>query len=221
MIVKMIEDLLQRKRSDGKCKIRTLARLNGTLVSICPAVKYGWIYCKRLQREQYLALQAEDGDYNALMDIKDIVEEDLHWWSDHILAYSMSISCFKPRLGIFSDASLTGWGAACRVERSGGLWGEAKARYPMNYLELHAVFLALKCYAREEESCDILLRIDNTTAISYVNRMGGVRKDRNLTRKQAWNQEGWIMNWNGHWRRLHLVSLWIDLVGLRLIYLPL
>lgn len=38
-----------------------------------------------------------------------------------------------------------------------------------------AVFLGLKYFAHDRHNCSILLRIDNTTAISYVNRMGGVQ----------------------------------------------
>ncbi|KAJ8909235.1 hypothetical protein NQ315_003492 [Exocentrus adspersus] len=37
------------------------------------------------------------------------------------------------------------------------------------------VFYALKCFVRSQRSCNILLRVDNTTAISYINRMGSVK----------------------------------------------
>lgn len=40
-----------------------------------------------------------------------------------------------------------------------------------SYKLFEAAFFALKCFA----SCEILLRIDNTTAISYINRMGSVQ----------------------------------------------
>lgn len=38
-----------------------------------------------------------------------------------------------------------------------------------------AAFLGLTSFASELTNCAVLLRIDNTTAISYVNRMGGVQ----------------------------------------------
>ena len=38
-----------------------------------------------------------------------------------------------------------------------------------------AIFLALKIFASEMSDCEILLRVDNTTAISYINKMGGTR----------------------------------------------
>ena len=35
--------------------------------------------------------------------------------------------------------------------------------------------MGLKCFASHLRDCNILLRIDNTTAITYINRMGGIR----------------------------------------------
>lgn len=45
----------------------------------------------------------------------------------------------------------------------------------INVLELKAAFFALQCYAKKFRNCDILMRIDNTTAISYINKMGGIQ----------------------------------------------
>lgn len=54
----------------------------------------------------------------------------------------------------------------------------------INYLELLAIFNALKCFAKKFTSCKIVLKVDNTTAISYINRMGGIQypKLNNLAR---------------------------------------
>ena len=43
----------------------------------------------------------------------------------------------------------------------------------INCLELLGAFLAVKTFAKDRENLSIRLRMDNTTAISYVNRMGG------------------------------------------------
>ena len=40
-------------------------------------------------------------------------------------------------------------------------------------MELKAVFLALQVFAPQMKHAHILIRIDNTTAIAYVNKMGG------------------------------------------------
>lgn len=62
----------------------------------------------------------------------------------------------------------------------------------INYLELLTVYLALNKLATDARNCQILLRVDNTTAISYINKMGGVRyiKYNSLARKiWKWAEE--------------------------------
>lgn len=76
---------------------------------------------------------------------------------------------------IFSDASLTGWGAFCAGESTGGWWPEADKGLHINVLELKAALLALKCFASSRSSCQLLLRVDNTTAIDCINKMGSVQ----------------------------------------------
>ena len=50
-------------------------------------------------------------------------------------------------------------------------------------------FLGLQCFDSDLKDCQILLRIDNTTAISYINRMGGVQLENlSLLAKKTW---GW------------------------------
>ncbi|EFN77869.1 hypothetical protein EAI_03230, partial [Harpegnathos saltator] len=76
---------------------------------------------------------------------------------------------------IFSDASLTGWGASCADQRIHGWWTKEDQSLHINALELKAAFYALKCFAAHLHNCNILLRIDNTTALSYINKFGSVQ----------------------------------------------
>lgn len=45
----------------------------------------------------------------------------------------------------------------------------------INYLELLAAFIALKIFAKYSFDCQILLRVDNSTAVAYINKMGGIQ----------------------------------------------
>jgi len=45
----------------------------------------------------------------------------------------------------------------------------------INHLELLAALFGLKCFASNLFNCNVLCRIDNTTAISYINRMGSIQ----------------------------------------------
>ena len=47
----------------------------------------------------------------------------------------------------------------------------------INYLEIKAAFLALKCFTKNLYNKQILLRIDNITALAFINKVGGTRAD--------------------------------------------
>lgn len=75
---------------------------------------------------------------------------------------------------IFLDVSLTVWGAFCDNQRTHGWWGPEDLSLHINALELKATFYTFKCFASDRRGCNILLRIDNTTAISYINKFGSI-----------------------------------------------
>lgn len=103
---------------------------------------------------------------------------DFSWWLYHISTADNDIKQDSFQLEIFTDASLTGWGACCNKENTRGWWTVIEQKNHINLLELQAIFLGLKCFARDLKNCNILIRSDNTTAIAYVNRMGSVQHEK-------------------------------------------
>lgn len=157
------------------CKIRTFAKLIGQLISFCPAVKYGWLHTKLLESQKYLALKHNGGNFEGIISINNIITDELNWWVRKIPISKEVLKIQKFKYEIFTDSSGTGWGVYCNGERTHGFWSAGELRHHINYLELLAVFYGLKCFVKDDYKCSILLRIDNTTAVSYINRMGGVR----------------------------------------------
>lgn len=169
-----IAQLVQKFLKLHTCSIREFSSLIGVLIAACPAVKYGWLYTKLLERHKYLSL-LKNNNYDGQTQIPNSIFGDLNWWLNNIkiTCNTMRISGYK--LEIYTDASGTGWGAVCGKRRSRGKWSNTERERHINYLELLAAFLGLKSLSYDETNCAILLRIDNTTAISYINRMGGVQ----------------------------------------------
>ncbi|CAD6233492.1 GSCOCG00007221001-RA-CDS, partial [Cotesia congregata] len=112
---------------------------------------------------------------------------DLHWWEEKV-----RLGCSKIKRGeyvktIFTDASDSGWGATDGTNNIYGFWNEIQTTWHINYKELYVVKLALESLASELSDSQILLRVDNTTAIAYVNKMGGTRLQRfNELTKEIW-----------------------------------
>lgn len=169
-IKKQIDKFFSIKR----CKIREFASFVGLLVSACPAIEYGWLYTKLFERIKFLNLQQDD-NYDRFMNIPQSILPDLTWWRKALPHSVNKIKLDSYDIEIFSDASTTGWGIACGEQRASGLWNDQERAMHINYLEILAAYFGLKIFAKDLSNCQILLRIDNTTAISYVNRMGGIQ----------------------------------------------
>lgn len=167
------------------CKIREFASLLGSLISICPAVPYGYLYTKILEKHKYLALLKCHENYEGKMYINSEIIQELLWWTKNVLVASAPIKHGSYKLELFSDASNTGWGIVCNDHKLHGYWSKKDLKHHINYLELLAIYFALKCFAKDRNNIEILIRSDNTTAVSYVNRMGSVRFPHlnNLSRK--------------------------------------
>lgn len=104
-----------------------------------------------------------------------ILSDDLFWWDTNILKTYNDIKNDTFYIEIYTDASTTGWGACCGIDRTHGFWSERDRKRHINYLELQAIFFGLKCFASNLKDCNILIRADNTTAISYVNRVFSIQ----------------------------------------------
>lgn len=169
-----IQEIISKFKTKKQCKIREFSHVLGKLNSICPAVSYGWVYTKKLERARYLALLNSNEDYDACMQISSNLIPELDWWKVNIINCN-PIKQHQFALEIHTDASTTGWGAACGSERASGSWSLTEKLNHINYLEIKAAFLGLKCFTGNINNCEILLRVDNTTAVAYINKMGGVQ----------------------------------------------
>lgn len=110
-----IKKLLVTTLTKRRFKIRDLAQLLGTLVSLCPATRYGWVYTKKLKRATFLTLKRGDGDYETWMFMSQKILDDLEWWYKNIDDAFCPIRQFNFRLTIFTVASPTGWGQYVRA----------------------------------------------------------------------------------------------------------
>lgn len=156
------------------CKLREFAKLLGLLTSACPAVDYGMLHTRSLERHKYLCLE-NNPNYNQIIDMPYTLQQDLHWWAKNIHHAFTPLRFQNYRLEIFSDASTTGWGAYCNGKKAYGHWKIHENNLHINILELKAALFALKIYGKNHHDCEILLRIDNVTAISCINKKGSIR----------------------------------------------
>lgn len=166
----MVVELLQSNR----VVIERLAQVIGFIISCMRAFRYGRLHYRGLELDKVHGLQK--GSYKSRIKLSEYARNDLSWWLHNAENPGAPIKIDQPDELLFTDASMQGYGVYLQGTSVGQRWSsEDKASYGdnINCLELKAVEYALKSYRLELSGKSILLRIDNTTAVSYINMMGG------------------------------------------------
>ena len=170
--------------------IKTVASVIGKLVAAFPAVQYGPLYYRTLEKDKTMALRKNFGHYDRKMQISLEAKHEINWWIDNIDAAYSKILRGAPDLEISSDASGLGWGATDGTTDIGGRWKDSERLTNdnnINYLELLAAFLALKSFCSNCNNLHVKLNLDNTTAVAYISHMGGSKShDCNGLAKELW-----------------------------------
>jgi len=78
-----------------------------------------------------------------------------------------------PTQSLYTDACETGWGAHLDSLHISGLWEPELLGRHINYLEMEAVNRAVTAFSDHMQNQVTLLRTDNTTVASYINKEGG------------------------------------------------
>ena len=85
------------------------------------------------------------------------------------------VSAFPAVNYIECDASLTGWGAFCGGQSANGQWSILEAHNHINFFELLAALYALQAFVPNLRDAHVRLKLDNSTAVAYINKMGGIK----------------------------------------------
>lgn len=184
---KSISNLLQTVLRKKLLKIHNLASLIGKLIFASQGVEYGLLHTRDLERIKIKALEKSKGNFNTMTSVPASITPEIQWWLDNLNLHK-KLKTGKFVAEIFTDASDSGWGATDGYTETYGHWTEEERLWHINFKELMAVKLALHNLASNLSKCQILLRVDNTTAICYINRMGGVKFiSYNNLAKEIWN----------------------------------
>lgn len=164
---------IKRTLARSSISLRQVARVVGLLSSSIQAIFPGPLHYRALQRLKATHLR-RGLQYSDQVSLTQEVRRELSWWLDHMEAWNgRAIFGCDPDLVIESDASKSGWGARCWDSSSGGKWSADEGQLHINCLELMAGSFAIKCWTKEKVSCNVLLKMDNVSAVRYNNHLGG------------------------------------------------
>ncbi len=170
------------------CSIRMLARVIGKLVASKSGVPIAPLFYKTLENIKSEKLKRFKGNYEARIIISPEIKCYLNWWIINLRGWHSTIEPPKIDITIQSDSSDFAWGGVelengrtCR-----GTWSIEEKQQHINVKELKAGFLCLKQLIGNQRDVTILLEMDNTTAVAYINNMGGRKPHLNEIAKEIW-----------------------------------
>lgn len=148
-------------------------RLLGLLVSAFPTVPLGRTHLRELQRAVIVAIRAGRSP-TSWISVRGQMLHQLRWWrSDEHLSLGRPFKIGEPDILVFTDASTAGWGIVCGSDTWKGVW--QRQNHHINWLELRTVLLALQLLQFRLRRKTVCVMIDNTTAVAYIKKEGGVR----------------------------------------------
>ena len=140
----------------------------GKFVASFPGVMHAPLYYRQLEKEKNLALKFNKGNFDASVKLSTAARKELQWWVDNIDTAFKPVSPGKPKVTITTDASPIGWGVECGGVSTGGHWSTSEGDQHIKPLELLAIGLGLKTFAKQLRNTHIRIRTDNTTALASV-----------------------------------------------------
>ena len=188
--------------TNNELSVRDVAKVIGVLVSCLPAIRYGALFYRYLERDKIIGLRANAGNFDGKMKISSNGKSDLQWWLCNVSSSIMPIKVPSYSLVITTDASHVGWGAVSQGQSTGGHWTTEESNLHINELELKAILFGLKSFFDNITARHIRIKSDNFTAVSYINNLGGVKsiKLHNLA-KSIWT---WAFSRDIHLSAEHL-----------------
>ena len=171
-ILECTKDILENAQS---VRIRKVCRLIGLIVAAEPGVQHAFLHFRNLEREKSKALQVSKGNFDANMALTQTALTEIKWWRDNTLSTKKTLLMAKPAVHLYSDSSLSGWGAWREEHQSQGTWSTDEQTMHINVLELKAVLKGLQTLCDDCTDCHIQIHTDNTTTIAYIKNYGGTK----------------------------------------------
>ena len=169
--------------ADEQPLIRSVAQLLGKFTSSFPAVLFGPLLYRRLERDKILSLKLHKGKFDRPVKLSRYAKLDICWWRDNVECSFSLINKGNPEFTLTTDASKTG-----------GFFSSEEASYHINVLEIKSVLFDLQSICNKLHNVHIKLLIDNTTAVHTINNMGSCRsKECDNAVCEVWD---WAINRN-------------------------
>ena len=164
-------------QTEGLHCLKTVLRKGDPMTSIDLKDAYFSVAPLHLRALQILLIQTlrnHQFDYNCPVFLNLKSRAELTWWLNNLPKVNGNPVSPPPQdLTILSNALMQGWGATCQGKTTNGKWSSQESIQHINLLELKAAFLGLKTFLKNQSHKVVLVTLDNSMAVAYLNNKGG------------------------------------------------
>ena len=169
-----LQEKLKFIKNWESCTVRQFMSLIGLLTAMEKQVWSGRLHMRPIQwhlkRHWHVPEVLEK-----VIPIPHSLHPHLDWWLDESNILRGQPLHPLHALQLFTDTSNEGWGAHLGDSTARAVWSLPESRLHINFLELKAVLLALKSFEHLCRDQIVLVAMDNTTVVSYINKQGDMR----------------------------------------------
>ena len=170
-----LQDQMQALLLLPACPVRQFMSLIGLLTATEKQVHLGRLHMRPIQWHLKNNWRVPES-LEKIIPLPRALHPHLQWWlEENNVLQGQPLHPVRHALEIFTDASKEGWGAHVNEFTARGSWSVPESKLHINYLELKAVFLALKEFQNLCVDKIVLVATDNTTLVAYINKEGGMR----------------------------------------------
>lgn len=165
---------VQRVRKRQRNTAYAIQQLLGHMAAAIAVVPLAKLHMRPIQLAFLKQFNPQKHSQSRIIFLNKGVRNSLLWWT--LSCNVLQGTPFRrpiPTMTLTTDASLIGWGAHLGRLTTRGQWAEEDAKNHINWLELKTILLAIKAFIHILKNNAVVIRSDNITAVSYVNKQGG------------------------------------------------
>ena len=115
-----------------------------------------------------------DDDPSCLIHLSRECVQAIRWWlEEDRWTRSILLHIPPPSLSLYTDTSLSGWGAQLLDLTASGMWSDVEAQEHISVLEMQAVELALASFLPQLVGQNVVLMSKNASVVAYLHHQGG------------------------------------------------
>jgi ribonuclease HI len=202
--IAILQECLQKFQVGLQVPARLFLRLLGLMASMISVVKHCRLFMRPIQMYLMACWDLKSKDIDAPVLVNQELLPHLEWWGNpQNVLVGMPLNPLSTQEVVTTDASkLVGWGGHFKSMDVQGKWDMEEAQLHINVLELIAVVKTLNHFKEWLIGKTVLVRCDNVTVVTYINKQGGTRSPSLCMR--VWKLLMWARNLNIELRAEHI-----------------